>query len=297
MPGENGISPEGVAALPEPAVGVEYPSGEAAKVAVFQAFLAQQAEPACRGNWHKHTIACRLHTDATPSSLGKGSCCTFLYKYESLQLGEDPVKITVANLVHSCPDGVRKARFRSQDLDLGQNYARMKSTKLASQSLSQPRLLPKEPKPSTATLNKDDKLVAADVAESGNPSTSSAPQVDKPGGSASVEPGPSTTALATTATVGVPPPRADPVPPPRATVTPPPPPKPANEAGPSLPAAAAVDAEPAGAPETEHVHHRGSRSSEDPPPYSVQPVTENEPPRKRALDSSDGFCLGRRRRI
>lgn len=38
MPGEDGVSPEGVAALPEPAVGVEYPSGEAAKVAVFRAF-------------------------------------------------------------------------------------------------------------------------------------------------------------------------------------------------------------------------------------------------------------------
>ena len=259
-----------------------------------------------------------------------------MYKYESLQLGEDPVKITVANLVHSCPDGVRKARFRSQDLDLGQNYVRMKlfaaelryqsqqkerpgeveparenkatvdaanpSTTSSSSSSQvdkarEPKPVatetpPKEPKPSTATLNKDDKLVAADVAESGNPSTSSAPQVDKPGGSASVEPGTSTKTVPTAETVGTSPPRADPTPLRAATL--PPPPVQASEAGPSLPGsspAAAAAAQPALSPNTEPVKHPGSRSSEDPPPYSVQPALENEPPRKRArLTPPTGFA-------
>ncbi|KAG0666690.1 hypothetical protein C6P46_004357 [Rhodotorula mucilaginosa] len=332
MPAENGVSPEAVAALPEPAVGVEYPSGEAAKLAVFRAFLAQQAEPACRGNWHRHSIACRLHADATPSSVGKGSCCTFMYKYEAIELGEDPVKITFANLVHSCPEGVRKARFRSQELDLGQNYVRLKvftaELRYQSQQKEQPvQLEParenkdgvggakaatsssasqvdkarepkplgvgtpsKDPKPSTATQDKDDKLVAADAA---NPSTSSAPQVDTAGKSASVESGNSATNSTATITVGAAPPQADPAAPRAATLPPP------GAAGPSLPAggraAAAAAAQPASSPDSEPVEHPGSRASEDPPPYSVQPVTENkdEPPRKRArLTPPTGFPSG-----
>lgn len=38
MPGETGTSPESAAALPDPAVGIEYPSSEAAKLAVLRAF-------------------------------------------------------------------------------------------------------------------------------------------------------------------------------------------------------------------------------------------------------------------
>lgn len=258
-----------------------------------------------------------------------------MYKYEAIELGEDPVKITFANLVHSCPEGVRKARFRSQELDLGRNYVRLKvftaELRYQSQQKEQPVQLeparenkdgvggakaatsssasqvdkarepkpvtkgtpPKEPKPSTATRDKDDKLVAA---ETGNPSPSTSPQVHKPGESASVEPGTSTTTVPTTETVGASPPRADPAPLRAATL--PPPPAQASDAGPSLPAAAAstaTAAQPALSPDSEPVKQPGSRSSEDPPPYSVQPVTENkdEPPRKRArLTPPTGFPSG-----
>lgn len=52
MPGETVPSPETVAALPEPAVGVEYPSGEAAKVAVFRYFRECAVDSPCPSKLH-----------------------------------------------------------------------------------------------------------------------------------------------------------------------------------------------------------------------------------------------------
>lgn len=298
--------------------------------------VAQQTEPAIHGNsYNKITIGCRLHSGATVSNVGQGSRCTFLYKYEPIERGEDPVKVTIANLVRSCPDGVRKARFRALGLGLGQNYTRLKifaaelsyglqsqdrpgevkpapenmaavdaANPLTTSSSSaqvdkarEPKPVAMEtplhkPEPTTVTRDKHAQLVAADAAETENPSTSSAPKVGKASDSASAEPGTSMATVAAPTTVGASPSRADPTPPPHAAVTLPPP-VPVSEVGLSLPApaAAALAArQPALSPGTPLADRREPRSSEDPPPFSVQPVTENEPARKRARLAPPAGC-------
>ncbi|GAA5989132.1 hypothetical protein JCM10908_001173 [Rhodotorula pacifica] len=269
-------SPEHIAGLPEPAVGVEYPSALAAKIAILQNFLRRETEPWLKSNSHaSSSVCCRLTTTTTVSHIGSSSRCAYMYKYEPIERGKPHVRITLANLIHTCPEHVRKERYRSLDPNVGSLYTELKLYSFEIQYKAQ-QGQPSEAKPA---LTEGSETMA-------NPISTAADYgacVGQPGNDVSVT---ATDVRANTHTLGEaqeggattaleqPTPPANPPPAPVVQSAPA-----ATALEPSAPASsqqntfAAASTEPNGA-------CRAS-PTEEPPPYSAQ-ISNGEPARKRA---------------